>query len=541
MATAHLLVARPDFRELASLNTVSPPILLILAASMLVGCGAVQSSGPSPDALRAYAEAGVLAEQGDIDGAAAAYDRAAESDPDVAETWVAAARMRIKLRQWPEAVQRAERAHLIAPNDALVVGVLGDALLGAERLEDAAALYQGYLTHAHDNAMAWAGLGRIAARRGDLVGAEQALLRAVELAPDKAKFWALLGDIRERTQQPRAAAEAYDRAAILHPRFQARDRHTLLLALQAEALEVAVRVAQRLAGSESRPLAGALAVTTMLIDRGRLDLARSCLSNVLELHPDQPHARLMLAQLYLRSGEYEAGRVQLSKIKPGTATWPEAVRLLGVLALKAGQHSDAIGYFRQARTASPDDVDRVVDLVQSLRLAGRYIDARSELLVATAQWPQDTRLGFSLGLVIQSMEGDQAAINTMQDVLRIDPRHPGALNFIGYVWANEGVHLDEAEAMIRMALKLKPRSAAITDSLGWVLFRQGQLKAAEAELRRAVGLQPDHAEIHFHLGEVLRARGLRKEARRAYRKAMKLAGDDQERAVYRKAAKRVKR
>jgi len=449
--------------------------------------------------------------------------------------------MRIRLRQWPEAVERAERAHLIAPDNALVIGVLGDALLGAERLDDAAALYDAYLATNPENAVVWAGLGRIAGRRGDLAAAEKAMIRAAELAPEKARVWAQLGDVRERLGQPRAAAEAYDRAATLDPRFQARDRHTLLLALQAEALEVAVRVAQRLAGSESRPLAGALAVTTMLIDRGRLDLARTCLSKVLESHPEQPHARLMLAQLYLRSGEHEAGKLQLEKIKPGTATWPEAVRLLGVLALKAGDYETAVDYFRKARTASPNDVDRVVDLAQSLRLARQYGDARSELLVAKAQWPQDTRIGFALGLVIQSMEGDQAAITTMQDVLRVDPSHAGALNFIGYVWADKGVHLDEAEAMIRQALKQKPRSAAISDSLGWVLFRQGQLQAAEAELRRAVGLQPEEAEIHFHLGEVLRARGLLKDARRAYERAINLAGDDKERALYRKAARRLKR
>lgn len=521
-------------------DTLTSRLPSLLLPVLLLGCGSVAPSGPSPDALKAYAEAGVLAEQGNIDGAAEAYDRATRADPHVAETWLAAAKMRIRLRQWSEAVTRAERAHLIAPNDAVVIGVLGDALLGAERLDDAAALYQGYLASHPQNGVAWAGLGRIAARRGDLLGAEAALLKAVEAVPESARYWALLGDVHERMGRGRSAAEAYDRAATLDPRFLARDRHTLVLALQAEAIEVAVRVAQRLAGSESRPLAGALAVATMLIDRGRLDLARECLHTVLASHPDQPHARLMLAQLYLRAGEHEQGRTQLRRIKPGTATWPEAVRLLGVLDLKAGDYEAAVRYFRQARTASPKDVERVIDLAQSLRLAGRYPEARSELLVATAQWPQDTRIGFTLGLVIQAMEGDVAAIPTMQDVLRIDPAHAGALNFIGYVWANEGIHLDEAESMIRRALALKPRSAAITDSLGWVLFRQGQLQAAEAELRRAVGLQPDEAEIHFHLGEVLRARGLRADARRAFERAMKLADDDKERALYRKAARRVK-
>ena len=515
--------------------------LLIVGATVLVACGSVNSTSPSPSALRAYAEAGVLAEQGDLDGAALAYDAAAEADPQAVEAWVAAARVRNRLRQWTLGLERAERAHHLAPDDPFVVSVLGDALLGAERVDDAAALYADYAARHPDSAVAWAGVGRIAARQGDLPSAEKAMTRAVELDPKRALVWARLGDVRERTGQPRAAAEAYDTAAALDSRFRARDRHTLLLALEAEAVDVAIRVAQRLAGSESKPLSGALAVTAMLIDRGRLDLARACLNKVLSEHPDQPHARLMLGQLYLRADDQEAAVRTLKQIQPGSATWPQTTRLLGTLALKSRAYGEAVRYFRQARTADPNEPDRVVELVQSLRMAGNLPAARSELLVATAQWPKDTRIRFGLGLVVQAMDGDTAAIKPMQQVLKIDPNHANALNFIGYVWADEGVNLDEAEAMIRRALDIRPKSAAIVDSLGWVLFRQGQLEAAEAELRRAVHLDPKEAEIHFHLAEVLRARGLADDARRAYQSAVEFAGDDQERALYRKAVKRLAR
>ena len=515
--------------------------LLIVGGAALVACGSVKSTSPSPSALRAYTEAGVLAEQGDLDGAALAYDAAVEADTQAVEAWVAAARIRIRLRQWALGVERAERAHQLAPDDPFVVSVLGDALLGADRVDDAAALYDDYVTRHPGSAVAWAGVGRIAARRGDLPAAEKAMTRAVELDPERALFWARVGDVRERTGQPRAAAEAYDTAAALDDRFRARDRHTLLLALEAEAVDVAIRVAQRLAGSESKPLSGALAVTAMLIDRGRLDLAKACLTKVLSEHPDQPHAQLMLAQLYLRSDDHEAAVRTLKQIRPGSATWPQTARLLGTLALKSRAYGDAVRHFRQARTADPNEPDRVADLALSLRMAGNLADARSEFLVATVQWPKDTRLRFGLGLVIQAMDGDIAAVKPMQQVLRIDPNHANALNFIGYVWADEGIHLDEAEAMIRRALAIRPQSAAIVDSLGWVLFRQGQLKAAEAELRRAVSLDPKEAEIHFHLGEVLRARGLRDDARRAYQSAVEFAGDDKEQALYRKAVKRLGR
>jgi Flp pilus assembly protein TadD len=99
------------------------------------------------------------------------------------------------------------------------------------------------------------------------------------------------------------------------------------------------------------------------------------------------------------------------------------------------------------------------------------------------------------------------------------------LNFIGYAYAEESKNLDEAEALIRRALSMQPRSAAVIDSLGWVLFRRGQHAEAERQLVRAFRLAPRDAEIAEHLGDVMRIRGNHKGARAVYREAMDLIRD----------------
>jgi Flp pilus assembly protein TadD len=54
----------------------------------------------------------------------------------------------------------------------------------------------------------------------------------------------------------------------------------------------------------------------------------------------------------------------------------------------------------------------------------------------------------------------------MRALLQNDPRDASAMNFIGYGYAERGVRLDEAERLVREALRLRPGDGYITDSLG---------------------------------------------------------------------------
>src|SRR5205085_5943286 len=110
---------------------------------------------------------------------------------------------------------------------------------------------------------------------------------------------------------------------------------------------------------------------------------------------------------------------------------------------------------------------------------------------------------------------------------------------LGYIWADQSKNLDKAEEMIRLAIELDRRqrklgrnpsadegqdNAAYIDSLGWVLFRRGQLQEACRQLELASAL-PDGAEdptVWDHLGDVYFRLERLGQARSAWEKAIHL-------------------
>jgi Flp pilus assembly protein TadD len=103
-------------------------------------------------------------------------------------------------------------------------------------------------------------------------------------------------------------------------------------------------------------------------------------------------------------------------------------------------------------------------------------------------------------------------------VIELKPDNAHAHNALGYSLADRKLRLPEARELVQRALALSPGDPFITDSLGWIEFRLGNLPEAVRLLRQAYAARPD-PEIGAHLGEVLWALGQQDEARRVWREA----------------------
>ena len=89
----------------------------------------------------------------------------------------------------------------------------------------------------------------------------------------------------------------------------------------------------------------------------------------------------------------------------------------------------------------------------------------------------------------------------MKKALELYPEQPLVLNYLGYSWVDQGVHLDDGMDMIRRAVEQRPDDGYIVDSLGWAYFRTGNYDEAVKNLERAVELKPDDPTINDHLGD----------------------------------------
>ncbi len=91
------------------------------------------------------------------------------------------------------------------------------------------------------------------------------------------------------------------------------------------------------------------------------------------------------------------------------------------------------------------------------------------------------------------------ALRELKAVVRTRPDDPAALNASGYTLADHDRQLGLARKLVERAYAAAPKNAAILDSLGWVLFRQGRGEEALPYLNAAYA-DDRGGDIAAHLG-----------------------------------------
>jgi tetratricopeptide (TPR) repeat protein len=206
------------------------------------------------------------------------------------------------------------------------------------------------------------------------------------------------------------------------------------------------------------------------------------------------------------------------------------------------RHDEALRHLDQALLLAGDDNKLMFKMlrIRILAMAERYPQAEAECQTMLKDYPQPgdaLEVRYVLSGVYTASKQMAKAEAQLAQILRLDPNNATANNDLGYVWADQGKNLPEAEDMIRKALEQERRqrktnpklmpdedkdNASYVDSLGWVLFRRGRLEEARQELERAAAL-PDSEDpvIWDHLGDVYFRLRRPEQARSAWERAVR--------------------
>jgi len=141
-----------------------------------------------------------------------------------------------------------------------------------------------------------------------------------------------------------------------------------------------------------------------------------------------------------------------------------------------------------------------------------------------------------LSAIAVKQERITEAVEYLERVLDEFPEDVGAHNDLGYLWADENMHLQRAHAMITYAVTEQPENKAYRDSLGWILFRLGRVEEAIVELEKAAEDEDPDGVILEHLADAYAAAGRSEDAKRYWERAVEAfeEADDE------KMAKRVR-
>ncbi|KAK0359867.1 hypothetical protein LTR94_029566, partial [Friedmanniomyces endolithicus] len=131
-------------------------------------------------------------------------------------------------------------------------------------------------------------------------------------------------------------------------------------------------------------------------------------------------------------------------------------------------------------------------------------------LLNTAE--QGASIHFLRGAALESLERIPEAEAELWAAHQADPNDANTLNYLGYLWVDRGLRVDQGAALLAQAHAAEPDNGNIQDSLGWAQFRQGHFDAAVATLEEAVDKEPANAEINDHLGDAYWRVGREREA-----------------------------
>jgi tetratricopeptide (TPR) repeat protein len=286
---------------------------------------------------------------------------------------------------------------------------------------------------------------------------------------------------------------------------------------------------------------------------GDTAMAESSYQQHLELEPDSVEALIALSDLYFSTGRYRESISTMERLRQLSSD-PRITRKLVLLQIREGMYEEAItniaslpekdvedvyylaiayarlGRLEQAygelsgislegrlgceavllRSSILKDLDRSEEAIEELFTAWRHFSAQEGCLEAGYQ------LATELDLAGRRDEGLEIA----NQILENDPSDPVALNFVGYVWADESINLEQAREMIGRALSQRPDDPYILDSMAWVLFRMNEPEKALTYLEKAVQKLDNDPTIHEHMGEILLSLGKRDRALDHFLKAV---------------------
>jgi tetratricopeptide (TPR) repeat protein len=400
----------------------------------------------------------VLPSMSDKKGAFAMLQRLSKDDLNIPEARLALATAALQAEQLDKAVLEARAAVRIAPSNE-------DVIINAARI--------------------------LAASPAALDEAIDILATAAKRQPKAMEVYFTLGRLQLQKGQTAQAQQTFETALQKEP-----ESPTLMLALAQIAYQ----------GKD-------------------LSSAEKYLLRLLNLPPavqrDNNLAFSFLGQISEDRKDDEKAKEWYAKVEQGDQ-YINAISRRAILMSKAGQLEEGRALLKSVSlTGSRERMALTSVEAQMLGQAKRLDEAFKVLDDAVQNTRNTPDFLYEHALAAEKINKMDVMEQSLRRLIELRPDAAHAYNALGYSFADRNLRLPEARELIAKAVELKPEDPHILDSMGWVLYRQGELDKAREFLEKALKISPE-VDVLVHLGEVLWQQGRRSEALKYWQDAHKI-------------------
>jgi tetratricopeptide (TPR) repeat protein len=556
--------------------SVLPVVLLGLFAAGSFARAQAQADSGAARSVQTVSEAYyqfLLAQQfendGDIDTAVAAYQRAEALDPTAAEIPAELAGMYWRAGRLRDARAAAEAALEIDGDNVSAHRVLGGIFASiAEPADDSAASTAGaesaarqaiaHLEKAHraDGTDRDAGVDLALSRLYLLVGENQKasdlLNRVLEYEPDAGEAYVLLARAETALGHPERAIGVLEEASRSNPRLLAtlaglyeNERkwgdaarvYSRLSEFNPTSIEIKTKWAtallqsndpasatrardileqiSRAAPTDPRPL-----YLLSAAERQRRDYsaAESAARRLIALDPDGSSGPFALAQVYedqrLFARAADALGPAVARLESASTPDRPGRDLLTLLAhlgfaqLRAGRGEAAVESFQHARRLSSDKNAFEASLIQAYLTAKKYDQAAALARAASLKRPDDARYAQLEARALSQGGRKDRAVVVLRDAVAANPSDVGTQLALVQMLEDAG-RPAEADRTLEETARKFPTDVRVPFERGALLEGRKQYAGAEAAFREALAKDPNHAPSLNYLGYMLAERGER--------------------------------
>jgi len=562
LASASAVIARTP-------RTVSPPTGPSSAATKIDRQDDFLNFKPAPDlalhpegerkagALAHFVEGMAFEENGEMDRALESYRKVLNVDPGQSDLASRVAVLLIREEDFPQAIDVLKDAIKANPND-------------AEPYRQLAFIYAKYLKKM-DQAVDYANraialnprdietyqrLVEIELAAGEEKKALEVLDRAAKVRSDDANFWVRLGklyavilykaDSPLKPDELKRVNEVFKKAAE-----HANDDPALLKDVadyyaSSQQLKEAIALYLRVLELQPDDANAREKLATGFILTNQRGKAVEMLEQIIKQHPEKYQPYDLLAQVLdeearslQRANRLDEAKATFAKV---AANYEQSLLInpnhagtyLRLAELLLGPLKDperAVKFLTEARRrfAGAPEIAYYLAIAQREAKQIQQAVATFEEALHEAELDQDNEIVnakfyFNYGATAEQAGLYEKAADLLRKSIALDPANAAeAYNYLGYMWADHNMHLDEAEETIRRALEIEPNNGSYLDSLGWVEFRKGKFDQALADLLRAAkNIDREDPIVFEHIGDTYFKLNRVPEALESWQKALKL-------------------
>lgn len=459
-----------------------------------------------------------------------------------------------RLGDWPGALVAFDKAYHLYQGSPEILVRYAEALMKTGRQNDAEKFAQRAVDEDSSTSDAYVILGELALNRNDLASADRNLARRLVWTPDDLESRLRLGFIRESLNdlegvvrafegypslKPGAATAHFHRAVALvrlkrieegrdafrdalreNPDYLDAAENIAILEEELENDSAAVSAWEVVLGIDPARGEALRRKLVLLMNLERYGEAIVDLEKLISLVPDKSGAlHRLLAQTAIQTGDYAVAARSLIGLAERTGTETGYLESALVAARAGTETAVLVASLEGAYGINPRPAIGMM-LVHALEAIHQETRAIATLETMAASFPEDTTILWHLALSHHRKGNSDRAVEIFLGLLERDPLNASALNYVGYTWAERGIHLDRAEELVRRALTLDSGNAEYIDSLGWIYYQRRVYDMARLQLEKAWNILPNEPTIMEHLGDVYVKLGMTREAIQLYRSSL---------------------